>query len=498
MLGSMDTARSLWTVVLGLVLWGAFCWPQGAIAQLNRYCQVSQAAAARKEQLRQAAFNGDAQARSEYLALVQEHGAALQTCRQNNWPRNQAVWVRLYPCDLQPGILDAVMDRILNLGYNQVYLEVFYSGQVLLPAADNPTAWPSVVQDRGYEQRDLFAEAIAKGQQRGLDVHGWVFTLNFGYNYGQRSDRSQTLAINGRGQNTLTFARSGAISNPEEVYVDPYNFQAQQDYQTMLRAINRRRPSSVLFDYVRYPRGNGSFSVVTQVQDLWIYGSAARQAFLQRALNQKGRELMRRYLDRGHLTDGDVEAVDRLFPAEGDALWQTRVPLADWQSFPAAARRPQLQGELWRLSVSHAVQGVVDFLTRMGQVAQQDGIPSGAVFFPNGNQTVGTGGYDSRLQHWDRFPTWMDWHPMAYSVCGNTGCILQEIRQVMTVAGPRGAQFVKPVLAGVWGQSVRNRPSLELQMQALERSQPQISSVSHFAYSWQDPEFDRSRRFCRL
>jgi hypothetical protein len=43
-------------------------------------------------------------------------------------------------------------------------------GRCLLPKADNRTAWPSVVQTDGYERRDLLAEAIQKGRERGLDV----------------------------------------------------------------------------------------------------------------------------------------------------------------------------------------------------------------------------------------------------------------------------------------------------------------------------------------
>ncbi|MEL6129530.1 MAG: hypothetical protein AAFR30_06420, partial [Cyanobacteria bacterium J06628_4] len=60
------------------------------------------------------------------------------------------------------------------------------------------------------------------------------------------------------------------------------------------------------------------------------------------------------------------------------------------------------------------------------------------------------------------------------------------------------ASNVRPALAGVWGKSINNRPSLEAQMNALQRAAPNIQSVSHFAYSWQDPEFDRVRKFCAL
>lgn len=474
----------------------------GRALALNEYCHVTQAQAQAKEDLRKAAFDGDAAAQQQYQELVQQHGEAMQNCRDRSWPRQQAIWLRLYPCDLQPGILDAVMDRVVNLGYNQVYVEVFYGGQVLLPEADNPTIWPSVVQSEGYERRDLFAEAIQKGRERGLQVQAWVFTLNFGYSYGQRPDRQHVLALNGRGQNTMTYAKSGSSSNPDEVFVDPYHPQAKADYGQMLQEVLEREPDGVLFDYVRYPRGVGTFSVADGVDDLWIYGQASRDIFFRRAVNRQGLELMRRYISRGHLLDSDIDDVRALYPDEREPLWQSRPPsppLAAEAELPSAASiRPQLQNELWQLSVAHAVQGVIDFLDHVSTPVTQRGIPAGAVFFPNGNQLVGNGGYDSRLQYWDRFSTTLGWHPMAYAVCGNTGCILEGIRRVLTMAGNGSEGFVKPAIAGIWGKPTYNRPAIETQMAAIRRAAPQIDNVSHFAYSWQDPEFDRVRKFCSL
>jgi hypothetical protein len=485
---------------------GAELWlsAQPALA-LNDYCQVTQADALAKESLRQAVFNNaaaDDDARQQYLAVVHQHREAMVNCRRGTWPQTQAIWLRLYPCDLQPGILEAVLDRVVNLGYNQVYVEVFYGGQVLLPEADNRTAWPSVVQSTGYERRDLLAEAIQKGRERGLDVYAWMFTLNFGYSYGQRPDRQPVLALNGRGQTTSAFAKSGSSSNPDEVFVDPYHPQARRDYGQMLQAVLQRRPDGVLFDYVRYPRGVGAHSVVDRVDDLWIYGQASRDTFLQRAVNQQGLELMRRFISRGELVDQDIDDVRALYPNEPEPLWQSRTPsppkAADAEPIAAATLRPQLQTELWQLSVAHAVQGVIDFLNEAVTIASHNSVPAGAVFFPSGNQLVGTGGYDSRLQYWDRFPTSISWHPMAYSVCGNTGCILNDVRRVLSMAGPGAENYIVPALAGIWGQSTYNRPALEVQMQALRQATPQINAVSHFAYSWQDPEFDRVRKFCSL
>ncbi|MEM6714766.1 MAG: hypothetical protein AAF827_06545 [Cyanobacteria bacterium P01_D01_bin.6] len=480
----------------GGVIWGAFlpAVAQGAL-QLNSYCQISQADASRKETLRRAAFeNNDAQAKRQYEALVAEHAQVLSQCRAANWPREQSVWLRLYPCDLQPGILEAVLDRITNLGYNQVYAEAFYSGMVLLPKADNPTVWPSVVQAPGYERRDLLAETIAKATPRGLDTYAWVFSMNFGYTYTLDAQQRLTLAMNGQGQDTYTFAQNGLTSNAQEVFVDPYSLQAKQNFQIVLSEVAERRPQGILFDYIRYPRGTGSYSVADSVADLWIYGDASRNALMRRATNAQGLELLRRYISRGQLLQSDLEDVGRLYPNDSEPLWQSRLPAGNNEP---SVLLPTLQNELWRLTVAHAVQGVVDYLTEAGQLVQQKGLRTGAVFFPRGNQVVGNG-FDSRLQYWNRFPTWMSWHPMAYGVCGHTGCILDEIRRVVASAGPQGSQFVKPAIAGAWGQSVRNRPSLETQMQAIRQGVPEIQSVSHFAYSWQDPEFDNARKFCEL
>lgn len=486
----------------GLVSLGVMPLVPGQANNLNAYCQVSQDSALAKEELRKAAFDGDQTAQQQYEAMVRQHTEDLQRCRRQGWPQQQAVWLRLYPCDLQPGVLEAVFDRIVNLGYNEVYVEVFYGGQVLLPQADNPTVWPSVVQKAGYERRDLFAEALEKGRHRGLKVDAWVFALNFGYSYGMRADREHVLALNGRGQTTYTYAKSGASSNPDEVFVDPYHPQARADYARLMQAIVQRRPDGVLFDYIRYPRGVGPNSVADSVDDLWIYGQASRDALLRRALNRQGQELIRRYISRGHLVDRDILDVREMYPDEAEPLWQSRTPsppLQNGETRPsAAALRPQLQTELWQLSVAHAVQGVVDFLAEAGDQVQRNGIRAGAVFFPDGNQTVGTGGYDSRLQYWERFPTSMSWHPMAYAVCGHTGCILDGVRRVLGMIPENSAPPVVPALAGIWGQATYNRPALETQMEALRRAAPEIKAVSHFAYSWQDPEFDRVRKFCSL
>ncbi len=464
-------------------------------AEVNRFCQLSQAEADAKESLRVAAQQGDASAQQQYEAIKEQHSRQLKDCRRSNWPQNQAIWLRLYPCDLQPGRLDAIMDRIVNQGYNQVYIESFSNGQVLLPKNNNPTVWPSVVQNNADADRDLLAEAIASAHDHNLNAYAWMFTINFGYSYGQRADRRQVLARNRSGADTRDFAENGTSGSSEEAFIDPYNRTAQGDYLQMVRAVLERKPDGALYDYVRYPRLTGAASVVSQVSDLWIYGSAAREALIQRGTNNKGRALIERFLQNGYITDTDVAQVDSLYPTEGEPLWQSRNPpaVAPKDLAPASERRPGLQVELWRLSVAHAIQGIVDFLQVAAQPAQQAGIPAGAVFFPGGNRAVGSG-YDARLQHWNRFPASLEAHPMAYALCGNASCIVEEVQQVVRVRG--NAAMVKPALAGLWGATQNDRPSLEAQMDALKSSIPQLNTVSHFAFSWQDAEFDRFRKSC--
>lgn len=475
-----------------------------AQAQTNAYCQLSESAKQEKQNLLQATLKGDKDAQSRYQSLVNQHTQQLQECRNRTWPQVQAIWLRLYPCDLQAGRLDEIMDRIINRGYNQVYVEVFADGQVLLPMGSNRTAWPSVVRTPGSEKVDLLAQAIQKGRERGLKVYAWMFMMNFGYSYGQRSDRQSVLARNGKGQTSLYF-----VDNESQVFVDPYNLQAKRDYYQLVNEIARRRPDGVLFDYVRYPRGLRANSVITKVQDLWIYGDAAQQALSKRALNSKGLELIGRYAKKGSISVADVAAADQLYPQESEPLWQGRTPppptfLASPKQnssspqaiiLPSAAQRqPRLQWELWQLSVAHAIQGILDFLAVAAWPVQRQGIKAGAVFFPDANQTIGQG-YDSRLQPWHRFPTTLEWHSMAYANCGNSACIAALVQKV-TKQAPEAN--VIPAIAGVWGKTISNRPSLEAQMQAIRTVAPQLRGVSHFAFSWQEPQLDSERKSCQV
>jgi hypothetical protein len=475
--------------------------PKPAEAQVITFCHLTPEAIAQKEALRQAAIKGSKEAQKKYKILIQEHAERLEKCRKQTWPRDLAIWIRLYPCDIRKGELDGVMDRIVNRGYNQVYIEAFFNGQVLLPVAENRTPWPSVLRAPGYEKTDLLAQALQKARERGLGAYAWMFSMNFGYTYAQRSERQWALARNGYGQTSLTAGISRGLSteigafNPDEAFIDPYNPQAKQDYYQMAQAIAQRKPDGMLFDYIRYPRGTGTASVANQVKDLWIYGSAAQQALYKRAGNEKGLELIRRYLSKGNITAGDIVAVDRRYPNEGEPLWQGRNPPVKMAKMSPEQRQAVLQWELWQLTVAHALQGVLDFLSLAASTAQQQSIPAGAVFFPDGNQSVGRG-FDSRLQPWDRFPKSLEWHPMSYGVCGNTSCILSLVKRVLNQA-PAGVE-VKPVIAGIWQRSISNRPPLEVQMQSLRQMAPQIKSVSHFAYSWQEPQSDRDRKFCKL
>ncbi|MGQ4646732.1 family 10 glycosylhydrolase [Lyngbya aestuarii] len=457
---------------------------QTAQAQTNAYCQLNNEAITQKENLRINSLKGNSDSEKNYKTLLKQHADSLQQCRSRTWPKDQAIWLRLYPCDVRPGSLDAVMDRLVNLGYNQVYVEAFFDGQVLLPLSENQTPWPSVVRTPGTEKVDLLAQAIQKGHERGLEVYAWVFTMNFGYSYAQRSDRQSVLARNGKGQTSLSFVEDGS-----QAFIDPYSNQAKSDYYRLVEAVAKRRPDGILFDYIRYPRGSGSDSVVAKVKDLWIFSDASREALYNRALNNQGRELIRRYVSKGSISDGDIKAVEKLYPDEGVPQWQGRTP-------SAGETAASLRWQLWQLSVAHAAQGVLDFLALATLAAERGGTKAGAVFFPDGNQVVGRGGYDSRLQPWDHFPGSLEWHPMSYATCGRTSCIENLVKRVVDRA-PSGT-MVAPAIAGTWGQPMRNRPSLEAQMQALRRVAPQINSVSHFAYSWQDPEFDKARKFCQL
>ncbi|MCY6490063.1 hypothetical protein [Leptolyngbya sp. GGD] len=472
-------------------------WRTVAKADFLPYCQQTSATIAQKDAARRAALKGGAEAQQKYQQILTQQANQLRQCRNQNWLKTQGIWLRLYACDARPGGIDEVLDRIVDRGYNEVYVETFFNGMVLLPASDNPTAWQSMLQSPSNV--DLLAQIIQKGRARGLKVYAWMFSMNFGNSYANQPEKQVSLLRNGRGQTSLTANTLAGLStelgslNPNEAFIDPYSLPAKQDYYRMMQAVLKRKPDGVLFDYIRYPRSQGTASIATKVRDLWVFGDASRKALVDRGLNNKGRELIKRYLDRGAINASDVAAVDKLFPREKVPMWQGRTSAAIDTRGSVAQRARILQMDLWRLSVAHAMQGVVDFLNVATYPVQQVGLPAGAVFFPEGNQMVGLG-YDSRLQPWDRFPKNIAWHPMSYATCGKADCVVKQVQRVLSLS-PAGTE-VKPVLAGIWQMSVSNRPPLEVQMQALKSLSPRITSISHFAYSWQEPRSDQDRKSC--
>ncbi len=485
-------SRLGWHILFGFISFLLVPWidhTSGSAQAVNEFCQLSPAAVREKENLRIASFKGDKSAQSRYQNLLKQHAQIIRDCRRRTWPQNQAVWLRLYPCDIASGAIEQIMDRVVNQGYNQVYVETFYDGRVLLPLRSNPTVWPSVIQTAGAERVDLLATAIQRGRERGLKVYSWMYTTNFGFSYAQREDREDAIARNGKGQTSLY-----VVDNGTQVFIDPYHPQARRDYYLMVQEVLRRRPDGILFDYIRYPRQAGTDSIATRVTDLWLYSPATQQALLQRVQNRKGWELVRRFLAQGYVSASDINQVDQLFPQEGEPMWQGRTQSSS-KALTNAQRQPQLQWDLWQLSVAHTMQGIVDFLEMAAYPAQQLGIPAGAVFFPYGNQIVGRG-YDSRLQPWDRFPRNLEFHAMAYANCGSHTCITDEVQRVVNTVRP-GTKVI-PAIAGNWGTSVGDRPPLEVQMRALRRYANRIEGISHFAYSWQFPQHDRDRKFCRI
>lgn len=489
-------------------------------AQSHPSCQLSPSEIQRKETLRQQALSGKKEDERAYFQVLTEHARFVGNCRQNSWPQVQAIWLRFYPCDIQNGEVERILDKIVNQGYNQVYIEAFYDGQVLLPMADNPTVWPSVLRTPGYEKSDLLKQAILKARQRGLRPYAWLFSLNFGDNYNRRGNRESALAKNGKGQTTTMASQDASLhenfgDQASQLFADPYNTQAREDYLVMVNAILSRYPNGMLFDYIRYLRGAGAASVITNVKDLWIYGEGAQQALFKKALNQKGLFLIQKYLEQGSIKPADITTMNQLYPQEIEPLWQEKNGSNRIQPTPEPSNKPvnnstkpnnnppptslrveSLNRQLWQLVFNHAKLGIVEFLDVISQPAKSRGLPVGAIFFPFGNQAVKEGGFDSRLQAWDLFSNSIQFHPMSYGGCGNMSCVLPQIERTIKLA-PQGAEIV-PALAGAWSKRVRNHLTLEEQMQTLQTSFPQLKGISHFAYAWQDTQEERQRQYCRL
>jgi hypothetical protein len=111
---------------------GALSWTAASPAlALNEYCHVTQEAALAKEELRKAAFSGDSNAQEQYQAMVQSHAAAMQDCRRRNLASTASNLAAALSLRFAAGHFRSCYGSGVNLGYNQVYVEVFYGGQVL-------------------------------------------------------------------------------------------------------------------------------------------------------------------------------------------------------------------------------------------------------------------------------------------------------------------------------------------------------------------------------
>jgi hypothetical protein len=438
----------------------------------NPTCAPSVTEIDSKNKLRQLSFSSKS-ANQKYQSTLQDHAQKLTECRSKSWLKTQAVWLRLYANDTDPIVLDDVLDRIVNRGYNQIMVEAFYDGRIMLPVSDNPTVWRSLLTEAVKSNKvkanyDLWAEVIKKGRARGLKVYGWAFTLNFGYAYSELSDRNSAFARNGKLETSITKSnfdpKSAKIANgqafyedayePDHLFVDPYNPIARQDHALAIAALARRKPDGILFDYVRYPNSFPRDSQITKPQQLWIYGEAARLALINRITNSDTKKLISDYIDNKNELD----------QATSNSLWQ--------------------------IVTDHAYQGILDFLNFSTASLIEQKIPIGTIFFPGGNNRQ-QNGFDARMQPWDRFPRQMQRHPMTYAICNDGKCVA---RQVLEVIQQSPDSLVCPVLAGSWGQSFGGHASFEIQMQAIRTLTPKISCISHFVYAWSEPESDRSRK----
>jgi hypothetical protein len=463
------------------------------------YCSLSPAAVSEKNKWRSAALQGNPVSEQRYTQITNQHAQELQSCRQRSWLKTQALWMRMYPCDTRPGAVDELLDYAVNRGYNQIYLATFYAGRVLLPQANNPTLWPSVLDSTSVRQTDLLAEVIKKGRARGLKVYAWVYSLSLGSNYAIQASRDPAIGMNGRSEKSWFSGSEGSqgISDgPASVlFASPHSQQARTDFQLLVKEVAKRRPDGILFDYIRYPKGQGGQSIASNVKDLWIYGEDARKNLESISQNKKGAELIKLFLDQGSVRPANITQLDEAFPEEREPLWDGRQPIANELKLPPKNRAALYQKELWKLATDYAGDGVVQYLAEAANVARQAGVKSGAVFFPEGNRAIGQG-FDSRLQQWQRFPTSVEWHPMAYAICGQSNCVGAQVQQVLQTA-PTGTVVI-PALAGVWGKSFENRPAIEAQLAEIHRIAPQVNAMSHFSYSWQEPASDGYRSTCRL
>lgn len=147
----------------------------------------------------------------------------------------KGLWVRPYRRDASALDVLEVMDNAQALGVTDLFVESFRGGRTNYKG--NPT-FPSRYAE------DLLDIYVAEGRRRGIKIHSWIHTLDFGPDWAKA--HPDTLVLDGFGNPSNSTERG---SNR----VSPVVSEVQREVGQLIDDAIAHKADGVMLDYLRYP-----------------------------------------------------------------------------------------------------------------------------------------------------------------------------------------------------------------------------------------------------
>lgn len=282
----------------------------------------------------------------------------------------RGMWLRPYRSDLSHAHLLEVLDHAVDRGLTDLYIEDFWGGKLAEPSPLQlfPARYPGYALLRAYAR---------EAHRRGIKVHAWLHTLDFGPTYA--AAHPDLLVYDGWGKTSGSTEKGSST-------VDP----GLGANRAVLKALVAELSDSghvdgIILDYLRYPvrlTPEGEVDERPDPRNFWGYNPRTHAEF---------------FSSHPELDTPAWHAY--LAPVASDSATASAM-------LPAAPAPKALT--IWKDWLSDRVAGLVSEL----RPAIKPGVALSSAFFPNYYFHV----HDNRLQESNRWLSlFEEVHPMCYS-----------------------------------------------------------------------------------
>jgi len=205
---------------------------------------------------------------------------AMATVVPYNSEELKGVWIR--PVYYTKKDIIQVLDNLVNIGINNVFLETYYHGKTIFPSR-TMEKYGFIRQYEDFTGFDPLKIWINEAHKRGIKVHVWFQT----YYVGNTPPETNPLYILSQRPDWANRQKKSAddekipysVSEHNGYFIDPANSEVQTFlYELICEIVNRYKPDGINLDYIRYPQSLTP-NYPNYDQSNWGYTQFARKEF---------------------------------------------------------------------------------------------------------------------------------------------------------------------------------------------------------------------------